>query len=75
MATTRKFLVTLERGEDGWIIAECPALPGCVSQGRTEPEALENIKEAIQASLETRLARGLPLEIEVAEVEVATPGQ
>jgi predicted RNase H-like HicB family nuclease len=43
--------VTLEEAEDGWIVAECPALPGCVSQGKDEPEALENIKEAIQAWL------------------------
>jgi predicted RNase H-like HicB family nuclease len=36
---------------DGWVVAECPALPGCVSQGRDEKEALENIKEAIVAWL------------------------
>jgi len=41
------FHVTLESAEDGWIVAECPALPGCVSQGREEKEALENIREAI----------------------------
>ncbi|MEK6301488.1 MAG: type II toxin-antitoxin system HicB family antitoxin [Acidobacteriota bacterium] len=45
------FHVTLEHAEDGWIVAECPALPGCVSQGRDEAEALENIKEAITAWL------------------------
>ena len=45
------FHVTLEQAEDGWIIAECPALPGCVSQGKDEQEALENIKEAIAAWL------------------------
>jgi len=45
------FHVTLEHAEDGWIVAECPALPGCVSQGRNEEEALENIKEAITAWL------------------------
>jgi len=39
--------VTLEEAEDGWIVAECPALPGCVSQGRDEKETLENIREAI----------------------------
>ena len=43
------FHVTLETAEDGWIVATCPALPGCVSQGRDEKEALENIKEAITA--------------------------
>ncbi len=41
------FHVTLEKSEDGWIVAECLALPGCVSQGRDEQEALENIREAI----------------------------
>ena len=41
------FHVTLEHAEDNWVVAECPALPGCVSQGRDEKEALENIREAI----------------------------
>jgi len=45
------FHVTLEKAEDGWIVAECPALPGCVSQGHDEQEAIENIKEAITAWL------------------------
>ncbi len=75
MKPVKKFLVTLERDEDGWIVAECPALPGCVSQGRTEAEALANIREAIQASLETRTRHGLPLALEVAEVEVEIPAR
>lgn len=45
------FHVTLEQAEDGWFVVECPALPGCVSQGLDEKEALENIKEAITAWL------------------------
>lgn len=45
------FHVILEQAEDGWVVAECPALPGCVSQGKDEKEALENIKEAITAWL------------------------
>ncbi len=45
------FHVTLEKADDGWIVAECPALPGCVSQGKDEEEALKNIKEAITAWL------------------------
>lgn len=45
------FHVTLEPGEDGYVIAECPALPGCLSQGKDEQEALANIKEAIVAWL------------------------
>ena len=43
--------VNLEKDEDGWFVAECPVLPGCVTQGKDEQEALENIKEAIQAWL------------------------
>ena len=45
------FHVTIEKAEDGWLVVEVPALPGCVSQGRDEKEALENIKEAITAWL------------------------
>jgi len=45
------FHVTIEQDEDGWFVAECPALPGCVSQGKDEQEALVNVKEAIQAWL------------------------
>jgi predicted RNase H-like HicB family nuclease len=45
------FHVTLTTTENGWMVAECPALPGCVSQGRDEKEALENIREAITAWL------------------------
>jgi predicted RNase H-like HicB family nuclease len=45
------FHVILEKAEDGWVVAECPALPGCVSQGRDEQEALENIREAIKGWL------------------------
>lgn len=67
-----KFPVTLEQGEDGYIVAECPALPGCVSQGRTEEEALANIKDAINGILKVRQKHGLPIpEVQVTEVEVA----
>jgi predicted RNase H-like HicB family nuclease len=47
------FHVVLHPEEDGWVVAECPALPGCVSQGRDEKEALSNIKEAISGWLWT----------------------
>jgi predicted RNase H-like HicB family nuclease len=43
------FHVTLDKAENEWIVAECPALPGCVSQGKNEQEALANIREAIVA--------------------------
>jgi predicted RNase H-like HicB family nuclease len=59
MNELRKFQVTLERDETGFIVVECPDLPGCMSQGRTEAEALANIREAIEASLETRREHGI----------------
>ena len=65
-----KLLVTLDTDETGTIVAECPAIPGCVSQGKTEAEALENIREAIVGCLQTRLANNMPLTIAVREVEV-----
>jgi predicted RNase H-like HicB family nuclease len=65
-----KFYVTIDRDEDGVWIAECPAIPGCVSQGDTKEEAMANIQEAIQLCLEVRAERGLPLTIEMHQVEV-----
>jgi predicted RNase H-like HicB family nuclease len=56
----RTFVVTIHRDEDRMWIAECPSIPGCVSQGKTRTEALENIKEAAQLCLEVRKERGLP---------------
>ena len=64
-------LVTLRPGEDGYIVAECPVIPGCVSQGRTEEEALANIREAVELCLEVRAEQGLPLTIETRELELA----
>jgi predicted RNase H-like HicB family nuclease len=65
-----KFVATLDRDEDGVWIAECPAIPGCVSQGSTRDEALANIREAIALCLEVRAERGLPLTIETRQIEV-----
>ena len=56
-----RFNVTVDRDEDGVWIAKCPAIPGCVSQGKTRDEALDNIKEAIALCLEVRAEKGLPL--------------
>ncbi|MCK4660948.1 MAG: type II toxin-antitoxin system HicB family antitoxin [Phycisphaerae bacterium] len=58
-----KFIVNLDRDEAGMIVAECPAIPGCVSQGKTEAQALANIREAIEACLEARAANGMPLTV------------
>jgi predicted RNase H-like HicB family nuclease len=65
-----KLLITLERDETGMIVAECPSLPGCVSQGSTEVAAIENVREAIRGCLAARKANNLPLAVEVREVEV-----
>ena len=57
--------------EDGGFIAECPDIPGCMSQGETEEEALKNIREAIELCLEVRKQEGLPLTVPVHELEFA----
>jgi len=65
-----KFQVTLDRDEDGVWIAECPSIPGCVSQGDTKAEAVQNVREAIRLCLEVRAERGMPLTVETCQVEV-----
>ncbi len=67
-----KFTITLDRDEDGVWIAECPAIPGCVSQGVTRDEAIQNIEEAIKLCLEVRSERGMPLTIETKQIEVCS---
>jgi predicted RNase H-like HicB family nuclease len=62
--------ITIDQDEDGVWITECPAIPGCVSQGATREEAIANIKQAIAACLEVRAERGMPLTIETGQVEV-----
>jgi predicted RNase H-like HicB family nuclease len=56
-----KLPVTLYQDEEGWFVVECPVIPGCMSQGRTEAEALENIQDAIGLCLDVRRERGLLL--------------
>lgn len=65
-----KFIVSIQQDETGMWVVECPAIPGCVSQGETESEALQNIQEAIELCLEVRAEEGLPLSVAVREVEV-----
>ena len=62
--------VTIYQDEEGWYVVECPVIPGCMSQGESEAEAMKNIAEAIQLCLEVRRERGLPLTIESRVVEV-----
>ena len=67
------FKVLLEKDEDGWYVATCPALPGCISQGKTKEEATANIKEAIILHLSSLAEEGIPIveEKTVERVEVA----
>jgi antitoxin HicB len=69
-----KYTVVLQREADGGYVATVPALPGCVSQGDTRSESLENIKEAIELYLEDVQAAGEPLPVEesVEYVEVTS---
>lgn len=53
--------VVIYPGEDGWWVAECPSLPGCISQGETREQAVVNIKEAIQGYVKALEEDGLPV--------------
>ncbi len=66
-----KFLITISQDEDGMFIAECPSIPGCVSQGKTEQEAEQNVREAIKECLEVRAEKGMSLTVKTREVEVS----
>jgi len=65
-----KFLITIFQDEDGVYVAECPSIPGCVSQGRTEAEAVENIQEAIMACIKVRSKEWKDLFIPTREIEI-----
>ena len=62
--------VVLRRGEDGYWVAECTSLPGCITQGKTKAEAIANIKEAIEGWMETAKAHGIPIADEDFETQV-----
>ena len=53
--------VILYPGEDGYWVSECPSLPGCVSQGKTKEDAINNIREAIQGYIAALKEDGLPI--------------
>ena len=62
-----RYRVFIEPDEDGVYVAEVPALPGCISQGRTRGEAIDNIKQAIAAYLESLQAHGDPIPPSISE--------
>jgi len=72
MASPIRFRILIEQDEDGIFVAECPNLPGCISQGKTREEALENIKDAIKGYLESleKHKEPIPPSIEEEMVEV-----
>ena len=65
-----KLFVTIFQDEDGMFIAECPEIPGCISQGETEEEAEANVQEAIKECLKVRAKKRMPLTIKTRKVEV-----
>lgn len=69
-----KYRVYLEPDEDGVFVAICPALPGCVSQGRTRVEATENIREAIEGYLKSLRKHGDPLPPSILEEVIEVGG-
>lgn len=70
-----RYTVIIESGRESGYVAICPALPGCVSQGRTKRDVLKNIREAIEVYVESLLQDGLPVPVErgreTVEIEVA----
>ncbi len=65
-----KFPITIYQDEDNWYVVACPIIPGCISQGKTETEALKNIEEAIELCIEVRREQGLPITIQSTEIEL-----
>jgi antitoxin HicB len=67
-----KYRVVIEPDEDGMFVAECPSLPGCVSQGKTRAEALDNIKDAMTGYLASLKKHGEaappPISEEIVEI-------
>jgi len=65
--------IILTAGDDGYLVAQCPVIPGCISQGRTREEALANIREAIELCLENRDNEDwdLPAEYEIVRLSIA----
>jgi len=60
--------VIVYTGEDGFYVAECPSLPGCITQGATRTEALDNIREAVDVYTEVLVENGKPVPEDLLEV-------
>ena len=68
-----KFRVIIEPDEDGVFVAECPSLPGCISQGATRPEAVANIRDAISGYLASLAKHDEPVPLPISEEVVEVP--
>jgi predicted RNase H-like HicB family nuclease len=68
-----RYRVLIEQDEDGVFVAECPSLPGCLSQGATRQEALDNIQEAMAAYLESLRKHNEPIPPAIWEETVEIP--
>ena len=66
-----RLIITIYQDEDGAFIAECPSIPGCVSQGASEADAEANIMDAIRECLAVRAEMGLPPTVATREIDVA----
>jgi predicted RNase H-like HicB family nuclease len=68
-----KYRILIEQDEDGMFVAECPPLPGCISQGKTRTEAIDNIQDAIKGYLESLKKHNEPIPPSIEEeiIEVA----
>lgn len=69
-----RYRILIEQDENGVFVAECPSLPGCISQGKSRKEALENIRDAIKGYLESLKKHNEPIpppiEEEIVEVKI-----
>jgi len=68
-----KYRVLINQDEDGMFISECPSLPGCVSQGQTRQEALDNIHEAIEGYIESLKKHDEPIPPSITEEIIEVP--
>jgi len=67
------YRIVIEPDEDGVFVAECPTLPGCISQGRTRDEAIANIKDAIQGYLASLKKSNEPIPLPITQEIVEVP--
>lgn len=62
-----KFRTFIEQDEDGIFVASCPILPGCISQGNTRQEALDNLRDAIEGYLYSLKKHNEPIPLPIDE--------